>query len=217
MGSEEKEAGKHEEHVYDAADQHVTFPYHLPYFKDYKIVQMYYTAQDEETGTEEMLKVSYNADIFVTTEMEEAMRKNSKEIKKTEGDTEYSIYGPYYEEDDIILPIHIIMKRSPFEIVSPDKERMELDKIEIAGKEIVYDYVENIMTSRGNNSYYIFEVEEDGVYYRVYVEVTSKLSKDDVEKQIKEMSSAILLWRFSSCKWTLLILGNNETKLIWYI
>lgn len=192
MGAEDNQGGKHLEHVYEAAENHVTFPYELPYFKDYTIVDMHYTPQNQELETEEILFVSYNADIFVTAEMKESMQNNSKEINEIDENEEQLIYGPYYEAEDNTLSINLIMKRSPFEIVVTDKDKTVLDSMEIEGKEVIYAYSENITTSHGMYSYFIFEVERDETYYRIYVEITSKMTKDEIVKQIKEMSLAIL-------------------------
>lgn len=191
MGAEDNKGGKHLEYVYEAAENYVTFPYELPYFEDYTIVEMHYTPQNQEFETEETLFVSYNADIFITAGMEESMRNNSKDINEIDENEEQLIYGPYYEAEDNTLSINLLMKRSPFEIIVTDKDKTVLDSIEIKGKEVVYAYSENITTSHDMYSYFIFEIERDETYYRVYVEITSKMTKEEIEKQIKEMFFAI--------------------------
>src|SRR5690625_2266307 len=183
-GLANKQGGKHLEHVYEAAENHVTFPYVLPYFEDYTVVAMHYTPQDKKLETEETLIVSYNANVFITAEMEELMQQNTTDNNRDVGDL---IYGPYYQEDDTVLTISLIMKRNPFEVVSHNKDRTQLNKMKIEEKEIIYDYMED------NKSGFIFEVEKEGTYYRVFVEITSKMTKDEVEKRIKEMLRAILL------------------------
>ncbi|MBU9719882.1 MULTISPECIES: hypothetical protein [Bacillaceae] len=190
LGSQNNHEGEHLEHVYEAAESHVTFPYHLPHFEDYTIVSMYYVPHDEDFDTEEELHITYNADVFVTEEMEEAM-ENLKEVEIVESGG-YSIYGPYYKSGETIQPINLIIKRSPFDVVSPDKDRDELYTVEIVGKEVVYDYTFDAMTGDGRFAYFIFEVENDGTYYRVYVEITSKMTEEEIEEKIEEMSDAIL-------------------------
>lgn len=184
---------QHDEHIYEIADNYVTFPYLLPHIEDYTIVGMYYNPQDEASETEEMFGVTYNADVFVTAEMEESMRNHSKKTSKINEDVGGFIYGPFYEAEEFMQSINLLMKRSPFEDVSPEKDRSELFRMEIEGQEVVYDYLEKVMTSHGNHSYFIFEVEKDGTFYRVDVELTSKMTKDEIEQEIKEICSAILL------------------------
>lgn len=190
LGSGAKQEANHSKNVYDAVENHVTFPHHLPFFEEYTIVDMFYAPQNEEYGSEETLHITYNADIFVTEEMKEAM-ENLQDVDIIESGGGYSIYGPYFQSDDIILPINLVMKRSPFDVVSPEKDRTELDTFEIKGKEVVYDYSLDAMRGAGSFAYFIFEVENDGTYYRVYVEITSKMTEEELKEKIKEMSDAI--------------------------
>ncbi|MBU9712374.1 hypothetical protein [Evansella tamaricis] len=187
LGTGENQERRHLDYVYEAGEKHVTFPYSLPYFDDYTIVDLYFVPQDEADQTEEKLFVTYNADILITTDMEKAMLENSRELDPVDGTGGYRIYGPYFEENDVILPIQLDIKRSPFEVISPLKDRSELDRIEVDGKEILFDYEDSVMTSNGSLAYFIFEVERDGTYYRVFVEVTSKMTHEEVKDQIKEL------------------------------
>ncbi|WP_078553530.1 hypothetical protein [Bacillus alkalicellulosilyticus] len=180
---------KHLEHVYQAAENYVTFPYHLPYFEDYTIVDMYFVPQDDVYGTEETLFITYNADILVSKDMKQAM-DNLKEVKIVESGEGHSIFGPYFNADEI-LPIHLVMKRSPFDVVSSRKERTELEMLEIEDIQVVFDYTEDAMSGNGSNEYFVFEVENGGTYYRVYVELISKMSEEEVKQKINEMVDAI--------------------------
>src|SRR5690625_7468063 len=116
--------------------------------------------------------------------MEEIIQQNTTDNNR---DVRDLIYDPYYQKDDTVLTISLIMKRNPFEVVSPNKDRAQLNKMKIEEKEIIYDYMED------NKGGFIFEVEKEGTYYRVYVEITSTMTKDEIEKQIREMTHDILL------------------------
>lgn len=184
---------KHPELVYEAAEQYVTFSHHIPYFQDYTIVQMMYTPPEVQYEVEEVLFITYNANIFVTPDMQAAIGQ-ANQLNVTNVDSFYTLYGPFYKPDQVILPINVLIKQTPFDVIShPNKANTELYTLEVEGKEIVYDYNVSVMTSHGNHAYFVFAVEHEGIYYRVRVEITSHMTEEEVKEKIIELSSAIFL------------------------